>query len=560
MPSSSAFSTGPPPADVRSRAVPKPVCSERVPRPKPYRHRCAYFIAGTRFWRGIWVLVLLGVLGGLPAAAQDADVQLWYGPRQFFGQNGEPQRWVNVLGTVVDTARVEVLTYRLNGGPADTLSMGSDLHRLAEPGDFNVELAWDEMEPGENDLVVTARYADGRRATARTTLVVARGNTWPLPYRVDFAEVDSLQAVVQVVDGQWTLTDDGVRTAVPYYDRVLCLGDSTWQDYEALVRLTIHDFTPSEPGPPTYDVTHFGVAMRWRGHHADEHQPNRRWYPMGSQGELLLQRLPDSSRYRILFGSDHPTVVGEKTFPVRLGRQRWVRTQARTLADSSTLYRYKTWAAGEPEPLAWHAEGTEPQHLDYPSGSLCLVPHNSDVTIHEVAAAPLQRWSMEPAVRPGPGALHKSAPVGGVMGASGEPFSMEVLPLGARLRRLRVNLGSGPSYLVGGIEFETETSGGDLITHRIGAGTGAWQDWFTVPLGASLTGISGASGWFIDALQFHFDDGSASPRYGGAGGDTTFRLQLQASAEGTSGRLRGFYGTAADGLIETLGLVFDPAH
>ena len=515
---------------------------------------------GMLLGRRLRALVLLGFLSGWPAAAQEADARLWYGPRQVFGQNGEPQRWINVLGTVSDAERVEALTYRLGGGPADTLRMGSDLHRLAEPGDFNVELGWDEVEPGENELVVTARYDDGRLATARATLVVTRGNTWPLPYQVDFSEVDTLQEVVQVVDGHWALTGDGVRTVTPYYDRVLCLGDSMWQNYEALVRLTIHGFTPSEPGPPTYNVTHFGVAMRWRGHHADEHQPNRRWYPMGSQGELLLQRLPDSSRYRILFGSEHSTVVGEEGFPVRLGRQRWVRAQARTLADGSTRYRYKTWAVGEPEPLIWHAEGEEPGHLDYPSGSLCLVPHNSDVTIHEVSAAPLQSWSMEPAVRPGPGALHKSAPVGGVMGASGEPFSVEVLPSGARLQRLRVNLGSGPLYLVQGVEFETQTAAGVLVVHRIGAGAGAWQGWFDVPSGASLTGISGASGWFLDALQFHFDDGSASPRYGGAGGDTTFRLQLQTSADGTSGRLRGFYGTSAEGLIETLGLLFDPAH
>lgn len=328
-------------------------------------------------------------LAGLPAAAQEAAVDLWYGSRQYFGQQGEPQRWINVLGTVSDAEHIASLTYRLNDGMADTLSIGSDLHRLAQPGDFNVELPWDAVQPGENDLVVTARYDDDRLATARTTVVVARGNTWPLPYRVDFTEVDTLQDVVQIIDGHWALTDDGVRTVTPYYDRVIGMGDSTWHDYEARVRLTIHGFTPSEPGPPTYNVTHMGVAMRWRGHHPDEHQPNRKWYPMGSQGELLLQALPDSSRYRILFGSEHPTVVGERAFPVALEQQRWIRTQVRTQDDGSTLYRYKTWPVGEAEPSAWHAEGTEPEHLDYSSGSLLLVPHNSDVTIHEVSVAPL---------------------------------------------------------------------------------------------------------------------------------------------------------------------------
>lgn len=364
-----------------------PTGDQPVPGPGVTR-RCTYHSVGF-LSRCVGILAVWATLAGLPAAAQEAAVDLWYGSRQYFGQQGEPQRWINVLGTVSDAAHIASLTYRLNDGVADTLSIGSDLHRLAQPGDFNVELPWDAVQPGENDLVVTARYDDGRLATARTTVVVARGNTWPLPYRVDFTEVDTLQDVVQIIDGHWALTDDGVRTVTPYYDRVIGMGDSTWHDYEARVRLTIHGFTPSEPGPPTYNVTHMGVAMRWRGHHPDEHQPNRKWYPMGSQGELLLQALPDSSRYRILFGSEHPTVVGERAFPVAMDQQRWIRTQVRTLDDGSTLYRYKTWPVGEAEPSAWHAEGMEPEHLDYSSGSLLLVPHNSDVTIHEVSVAPL---------------------------------------------------------------------------------------------------------------------------------------------------------------------------
>lgn len=357
---------------------------------RPRKHFFARDLARGPFWgRQVGMLVVLIMLTEYPAAAQDTGIDFWYGSRQHFGQNGEPQRWINVLGNVTGAERVASLTYRLNGGPADTLRMGSDLHRLALPGDFNVELRWEAVQPGENDLAVTARYDDGRRATAQATLVVARGNTWPLPYRVDFTEVDDLQEVVQIIDGHWTLTGDGVRTVTPYYDRVIGMGDSTWQDYEALVRLTIHGFTPSEPGPPTYDVTHFGVAMRWRGHHADEHQPNRKWYPMGSQAELLLHRLPDSSRYRILFGSEHQTVVEETGFPLELGQQRWIRAQTRTLSSGNTRYRYKTWPADEPEPSAWNVEGIEPERLDYPSGSFLLVPHNSDVTIHEVSVTPL---------------------------------------------------------------------------------------------------------------------------------------------------------------------------
>jgi len=95
---------------------------------------------------------------------------------------------------------------------------------------------------------------------------------------------------VQVVDGQWRLEADGVRTTAPYYDRVLSIGDASWTNYETTVRLTVHDFTPSAPGPPTYNVTHFGVAMRWGGHHADGLQPSRRWFPLGRRESFCWQR------------------------------------------------------------------------------------------------------------------------------------------------------------------------------------------------------------------------------------------------------------------------------
>ena len=66
---------------------------------------------------------------------------------------------------------------------------------------------------------------------------------------------------------------------------------------------------------------------------------------------------------------------------------------------------------GSPEPLGWDVEGVEKRKNDYPSGSLCLVPHNSDVTIHEVMVEPLRPLFGEWFAKPGPGNLHFSAPL-----------------------------------------------------------------------------------------------------------------------------------------------------
>ncbi len=319
----------------------------------------------------------------------DVVVDFWYGPRQSFGHLGVPQAWINVLGDVQPADQVAELSFRVDGGESRPLTVGSDLHRLARDGDFNAEIAWHEVGEGTSEVVVEATMHNGVVARRSVALDVTRGGPWPLPYEIDFGRVDDLQDVLQVVDGRWRLDPDGVRTAEPFYDRVLTLGDSSWTNYEADVRLTIHDFTPPAGGPPTYNVTHFGVAMRWRGHHDDGLQPRRKWYPLGAQGEFFVRSDPDSSRWRILRdqSDDKPQLLQPDFERVAVGVPLRVRTQVVTLPDGRTRYRFKQWVDGEPEPGDWDAQGFESD--DYPSGALCLVPHNTDVTIHEVRVTPI---------------------------------------------------------------------------------------------------------------------------------------------------------------------------
>lgn len=315
-------------------------------------------------------------------------IQIWYGPIQRFGQLGRPQRWINVLGNIAADAQVEKASYALNGGDPRPLTLGGDLHRLARSGDFNVELSWDEVQAGDNTLVISADTA-AQTCTSTVRLIVDEPRNWPLPYSVDFATAKNLQDLVQIVDGLWHLKEDGVRTAEPYYDRVLNLGDDTWTNYQTTLRLTVHDFTPSTPGPPTYGVTHFGVAMRWRGHHTDGLQPRRQWYPLGAQGEFLLKEGPQACQWRILFDrpADKAIKYADGRNTLTLGRPIRIKSQIATLPDGRSRYRFKAWDDDRPEPPGWDVEGLEAD--DYPSGSLCLVPHNSDVTIHQLAVTPL---------------------------------------------------------------------------------------------------------------------------------------------------------------------------
>jgi len=324
------------------------------------------------------------------AAGDDSElIQIWYGPEQRFGHLGHPQRWINVLGNINRPEAVDSVSFSINGRPERRLALGCDLHRLGFPGDFNAQLSWDDVEEGANALLIKAYRKKGRPVSKEVTVHVGQDQTWPLPYCVDFSTTEHLQDVVQVVDGHWGLEDTGVRTLQRYYDRVLAIGDTTWKNYQATVRLTVHGFTPSEPGPPTYNVTHFGVAMRWRGHHHDGRQPSRKWFPLGAQGEFLLKDNLDRCQWRILFDGtqDKPRKYSEKRNSLAIGQAILIKAQVASLPDGRTRYRFKQWADGAPEPIAWDVEGLEAG--DYPSGALCLVPHNSDVTIHEVRVEPL---------------------------------------------------------------------------------------------------------------------------------------------------------------------------
>jgi len=316
-------------------------------------------------------------------------IHIWYGPVQEFGHLGEPQPWINVLGSVENADQMKTVGYVLNGGSMKALTLGSDLHRLAKSGDFNVELKWDELQQGENQLVIQALSMDGSAYTRKVKLQIKRGNQWPIPYEINFSKVNNLQEAVQVVDGRWQLQPIGVRILEPYYDRVLCVGDTSWKNFEATVSLTIHGFTPSEPGPPTYNVSHFGIAMRWRGHHTDGRQPRRKWFPLGAQGEFLLKEQADSCRWRILFDGikSKPPVYASKRNSIQLGKRMIIKTQVNSLPGGQTRYRFKQWMNGEVEPKVWDVEGLE--FDDYPSGALCLVPHNSDVTIYKIKVIPL---------------------------------------------------------------------------------------------------------------------------------------------------------------------------
>lgn len=159
-----------------------------------------------------------------------------------------------------------------------------------------------------------------------------------------------------------------------------------------------------------------------------------------------------------------------------------------------------------------------------------------------------------PKTKPLLGEIHYGNRVGGIIGQEGDLAVLHVFDHGAKeyLKSLRIGLNS--NGLVSSIQFEKST--GEVLL--FGNPACEWQKTYVLSANKEIVGISGAAGWFVDRLQFHFSDGSSTPKYGSSGGDLSFELFINKDKNGNlKGKFLGLWGSHTHA-IETLGLVFWP--
>lgn len=318
------------------------------------------------------------------------EIDIWYGHQQRFGHlGGHPQRWINVLGSVDPADQLVELTYSLNGGEPKELSFREDNKRIARDGDFNVEIARDQLDEGHNRVTVRAVSGSGQTATADVSVQYTKeAESWPLPYRIDWSDADHIQDVVQVVDGRWKLTPQGIRSVPRYYDRVIAFGDESWRDYEVATTVTIHALTPPKKLPNTTGVTHAAIALRWPGHDADGKQPSVKWHPLGATAEFRLGGDLKQCRWRIFDGKRKDHRESSRRRQLEFEKPYAMKHRVETLNNGVSRYRVKLWPADEREPTDWDLERLETDD-DVPSGSALLLAHHSEVTFGDVTVTPI---------------------------------------------------------------------------------------------------------------------------------------------------------------------------
>ncbi len=242
------------------------------------------------------------------AANQLPVINVWYETNLKFGDIGNPQRQINILGNVRDNdGAVTSLTYRLNGGSSSPdQDLGPNTTRLIDPGDFNISLNTSDLNDGVNSLVLSATDNNGETQEKTVTFSYKRGRTSPFPYQIDWSKSAVIQNQAQVVDGAWNI-DTNAGTIYPTqigYDRVIAIGDMNWTDYEVTVPITIHAFTgdTSDPGG-------VGVITRWQGH-SGSGQPPIGWNQIGSYGYLSNR----SKALTLRLNGNQPTNFGDFAF------------------------------------------------------------------------------------------------------------------------------------------------------------------------------------------------------------------------------------------------------
>src|SRR5699024_2826047 len=149
-----------------------------------------------------------------PESPTGITIDLWYGSDQTFGAPARSQQRVNIVGSVTSPASVTSLTYSVNGGDQRELSIGPDNRRLAEPGDFNADIPYDELTTGANQVAITALGSDGSTTTETVTVTVAAPTSLSLPYSTDWSADEPLQLQAQSVDGRWQADDEIGRAHV----------------------------------------------------------------------------------------------------------------------------------------------------------------------------------------------------------------------------------------------------------------------------------------------------------------------------------------------------------
>ncbi len=313
-------------------------------------------------------------------------IDLWYGDEITFGPNGTPQRFLNILGNASDEDGIASLTSSLDGAARVDLVLGPDTRRLLRPGDFNVEVPIDGLAPGPHRIELRAVDSTGTTSIRTMSFEWAPLATPPaLPLQTDWANAVSVPDQVQVVDGKWEIQDGAVRTLEVGYDRVLAIGDRSFENYEIVFPFVIHGIDKEGAYNSVSGTPGLGMTVGWTGHYAVGNEtPFWGYWP--STGEAALNwDTPDEVSLGVAGNDNQPqSYTGAVRLPFET--KLWMRARVERTDDGPRI-SMRAWADGSDEPKQWAVSVVEDDGPE--AGSVAVVAHHVDVSIGDIAMEPL---------------------------------------------------------------------------------------------------------------------------------------------------------------------------
>jgi hypothetical protein len=259
--------------------------------------------------------------------------------------------------------------------------VGPDNRRLYNAGDFNVEIAYAELLPGDNDVHITSYDAAGGERTVHV-IVQYTPNAGPTSYVVDPTSTSNLQDIVQVVDGKWAVTNGVVRPVERGYDRLFAIGDVQHENYEVTMTVTAYSVDAEGYQSPSNGPA-LGMGLRWTGH-GGSNQPRTQFWPTGA---FAWYRWTNSTERFELRVNEYANSQYEPR-PFVFGSPYVFKARCSTQLDGTTMYRFKYWLQGDLEPVTWGLE--VPGDLDDPTaGSILILSHHVDVDFGAISVVPV---------------------------------------------------------------------------------------------------------------------------------------------------------------------------
>ncbi|MCB0045949.1 MAG: hypothetical protein KDD92_10990 [Caldilineaceae bacterium] len=347
------------------------------------------------------------VISALPAVVEPAAVgetpaiTLWYSGTPRFGHNGEPIVWVNVQGRVAPLNENVSMTYALNGGGQKPLDIGpmpperpNGPRRLYGAGDFNVEIAYADLNVGSNTIVIRAFENGSLVDTETVTLTYENGNVWRMPYAAEWSEAGGIEDVAQVIDGNWEIENGALRPVSGHlgYDRLVAIGDISWTEYEFVVPVTIRSLDTEDGFKSPSNGPGVGVIALWQGHFRwdEDEQLVNGWQDLGTLSWFHFSRSANviSSQLQMLgrgggeLASKNMAAAFDTQYMMKL------RVEEGVSGCTNHYYRYKVWLAGQTEPSNWDLQSCG-QNGEPANGSFLLVAHHAEVEFGTVLVTPL---------------------------------------------------------------------------------------------------------------------------------------------------------------------------